>query len=284
MAKILIIASVNLDRVWRLNAPLRSGGRAAYQDVEFRFGGGGFNSGRALRACGHDVSLLTSLADDAAGRACRAALERIGVDTRFIEMRPGETVPVEVFLDPSGERTILGRARRGSRYPDPPTIDADLIYINAHGLSEAIIAALDRAPRVISQFPLSREHRPAQTLIASGSDMPESADNLWEEARRIVGPRLDRVVRTRGAGPVDLIESDTRTSIEIETAPDIKDTIGAGDYFAAGYVDGVARGWTPADSIRQGAAIAARWLSAGPERPPADLARSCASAAAIASL
>ncbi|WP_342358868.1 PfkB family carbohydrate kinase [Terrarubrum flagellatum] len=271
MAKILVIGRVNLDRIWRLNAPLRSGGRTAYHGVETRFGGGGFSSSRVLAACGHHVAVLTSFADDAAGRGCRKALEELGVDTSFIEMRSGETVPVEVFLDPAGERTILGYVGRGAYYPDFPAADFDLIYVNAHRLNEQILAGLDRAPHVVSQFPLSRERHPARTLIASGSDVTASAEALWAEASGIAGPQLRHVIRTRGAGAVELIEETSNVDVGIEIAEGVVDTIGAGDFFAAGYVDGLMRGQSSVDAIRHGASIAGRWLRTAPARTPGDL-------------
>ena len=76
MAHIVVAGSVNLDRVWWLEAPLQSGARLSYAHRQLRLGGGGFNTAVALRTLGHDVSIVASLADDKAGRACRRALEQ----------------------------------------------------------------------------------------------------------------------------------------------------------------------------------------------------------------
>jgi ribokinase len=78
VARILILGSVNLDRVWRLEAPLRAGGRTGYREVDARVGGGGFNTGCALIALGHDVAIAASLAGDGGGRLRLEALVEQG--------------------------------------------------------------------------------------------------------------------------------------------------------------------------------------------------------------
>ena len=148
------------------------GGRLFCRSVEKRYGGGGFNTGSALLALGHEVVLVTSICDDEEGRAYLRALGERGFITDFIRLVPGWTTPADILIEPGGERTIIGHI--GARKPGIdalPPIDAPLVYLNTKSLGPAAIRHLDDSAYVISQFPLSGDRRPADVMIGSRSDM-----------------------------------------------------------------------------------------------------------------
>lgn len=262
MATVLVVGSVNVDRVWRLAAPLRSGARLTFTDVSTRLGGGGFTTGAALLALGHAVRLVATLADDGGGRVCHAALVRRGFDTRHVRFAEGRTAPLEILVEPSGERTIIAAAVAERRRLEVlPTDAVDLVYVNARRVAaEATAALLPRVP-VVAQCPLEPgERRPAHVLLAATSDLVLPAD-AFAYARGIAGPALEAFVLTDGEQPVRLFDAFGETVVPVPPQPPPADTTGAGDVFAAGYVDGLLDGAAPPEAVRRGNAVAARFLA-----------------------
>lgn len=263
MARIVVMATIGLDRVWTLDRPLRAGGRHVCEGIETRLGGGGFNTGDVLIELGHEVVLVTNLADDDGGRWCRAVLDERGFDTRFVESVPGATVPTEVFVDPAGERTILRHANssRSGALRLPP-IDADAGYLNVRRVDPAVVAPLKGFPWVVSQFPLDhREARPADVLIASRSDVAAATSAaLWRDGVAIAGERLETIILTNGPEAVTIVERGRDLRVAANPVASPIDTTGAGDFFVAGYIDAVLAGREAPEAAHLGCIVAARHL------------------------
>lgn len=262
MAHILVVGSVNVDRVWRLNGPLRDGARISYDSVETRYGGGGYFTGRTLLARGHKVRLLTRLADDAAGRLCRTMLEQTGIDTSLVTMIDDVTRPFDILVDPVGERTIL----YSGRSPRPPIADipaggADLVYLNVQRMRDSASEAALGRTCVVSQIPLIvEERRPAHVLLASRSDVGPDG-SIFAAAQLRAGPSLRSLVLTDGAAPVRIFDTTGETQIPVPACPPVKDTIGAGDVFAGGFIDAYVRGGNVAESAKCGSETAVQFLT-----------------------
>lgn len=274
MAHVLVVGSVNVDRVWRLDAPLRTGGRLSRGEVTLRPGGGGFNTGAALLALGHRVTLAAALSTDAAGDACRDRLEAMGFDLAHMRATGEPTVPLDILVDPGGERTIIAPATTESRrLAALPPIAVDMAYVNVRRAAAGVLEGLAARTPVVAQVPLERsERRPAQVLIASASDHALFAGaDAFRHARALGGPELGALVLTDGAGPVQLCEAGGRTAIAVPPLTAPADTTGAGDAFAAGFIDGWLQGGTAGAAVRRGIGIAARRLAEGSVPAPLDL-------------
>lgn len=155
MATVLVVGSVNVDRIWHLATPVRAGGRLTCTGRETRLGGGGFNTGAALLALGHSVRLVATLADDADGRACHAALERRGFDMRHVGLVAGRTEPLDILVEPSGERTIIAPVAAERRPLDVlPAAGVDLVYVNRRRVDPAAMADLLLRLSIVAQLPL----------------------------------------------------------------------------------------------------------------------------------
>ena len=272
MGHVLVVGSVNVDRILRLAAPLGGGGRVSVVGTQLRCGGGGFATGAALLALGHRVSLVATLASDEAGRACRAVLERLGFDLRHLVATEAPTVPLEIFVDPLGERTIVAPAtNEARRLTALPAIAADLAYVNVRRADPGVLEDLARRTRVVAQVPLEAgERRPAEVLIASASDHAFALGaGAFDHARRIGGPGLKALVATDGPRPVRLCEAGGNSAVALAPTdppegvpPDApRDSTGAGDVFAAGFIDGCLRGSPYAACVRRGSETAARFLA-----------------------
>ncbi|MCK0207071.1 PfkB family carbohydrate kinase [Starkeya koreensis] len=268
MGHVLVVGSVNVDRIVRIARPLGAGGRVSVLGAHWRCGGGGFATGAALLALGHRVSLVATLSADAAGEACRAVLAQLGFDLRYLAASEAPTVPLEIFVDPAGERTIVApAASEARRLTTLPALAADLAYINVRRAEAGVLDALAGRCRVVAQVPLEAgERRPAEALIASASDHAFAlGEGAFDHARRIGGDGLKVLVATDGARPVHLSEAHGRMQVPLapvelpEGGP--RDSTGAGDVFAAGFIDGCLRGEPYAACAQRGSEIAARFLA-----------------------
>jgi sugar/nucleoside kinase (ribokinase family) len=265
MATILVVGHVNHDRLWRLDGVLAPGARLGFSEREVRLGGGGFFTGDVLLELGHEVVLVTNLADDELGHAALATLVERGFDTSQVTFVPGATEFAEIFVDPSGERTIVGNLGRSR----PPLalvrpVAADAAYINTTRAAPELIATTSAVPFVASQYPLRGvSHRPADILIGSRADMAiEDRLALWVHACDLAGPRLSSLIVTDGGGPVTLVDGHGATEVSPETLGHLSDTTGAGDFFAGGYVHATLAGLTPEAAVRHANAVAAKRLQA----------------------
>ncbi len=263
MARIMVVGNANVDRIWRLDRPLVPGGRLSCQSIEERYGGGGFHTGLALLDLGHEVVLVTSLSDDDRGRSYLKDLGKRGFNTDFIDVVPGETAPVDILVDPNGERTIIAPAgRRRPGMDNLPPIDASLVYLNARVMSPAALRQLEDFDVVVSQYPLSAERRPANVLIASRSDVKGTAQTAWQAASEIAAPRLETLVLTSGMQPIEIVSQRGSIIIAVPPAPPARDTTGAGDYFAGGYIDAMVRGLDAGAAALAACRVAASYLAA----------------------
>lgn len=265
VARILIVGNVNIDRVWRLTAPVREGARISYERIEARYGGGGFFTGRTLLSLGHDVRLMTRLGRDDQGRRCLAMLEETGFDTSLVDMSGDVTTPLDILLDPAGERTILfSNAAPRPPVEDIPAGDADLVYLNVRAMHPAASEVLLARHRVVSQFPLQvGERRPAHVLIASRSDVKlEGPARLFAAAMERSAPGLQSLVLTDAGAPVRVVNAAGETLVPVTPCPQGVETTGAGDVFAGGFIDAYVTGQSAVEAARRGNEIAARLLKA----------------------
>jgi sugar/nucleoside kinase (ribokinase family) len=239
----MVVGNANVDRIWWLDRPLVPGGRLSCQSIEKRYGGGGFNTGLVLLDLGHEVVLVTRLYDDDEGRAYLNDLGKRGFNTDFVSLVPGATAAVDILVDSNGERTIIAPAsRRRPAIETLPSIEASLVYLNIRQMSSAALRQLEDFDRVVSQYPLSTERRPANVLIASRSDVKGTAQTAWQTAAEIAAPRLETLVLTSGMQPIEIVSQEHSVVVEVPPAAPVRDTTGAGDYFAGGYIDAIVRG------------------------------------------
>lgn len=263
MARIIVVGNANVDRIWWLDRPLAPGGRLSCRATEERYGGGGYNTGLVLLDLGHEVILVTSLYDDDKGRSYLDDLGRRGFNTDFVDLVPGATQAVEILVDPDGERTIIAPAgRRRPGIETLPPVDASLVYLNARAMSAAALRRLDDFEQVVSQYPLFAESRPANILIASRSDVKGTARTAWQAAAEIAGPRLETLVLTSGMRPIEVVSRQDSVVVDVPPAAPVRDTTGAGDYFAGGYIDAIVRGFDAGAAALAGCKAAASRLTA----------------------
>lgn len=264
MPAICVAGSLGLDRIWYLDQPLRPGARLRCLHQISRLGGGAANTGTVLHALGHDVQIVARLCCDPSADALLDLARRGGLDCSAVARVDGATRHGDIFLQPDGERTLISRG--GAQAAVPPALlasTAPTAYLNIARLADPITlrALLERAC-LIAQLPLDRaEPRPAHVLIASRSDVEDiPATELWRLRRAVDGEALRHLAITDGPNGVDLVGPDGALHLPSLPIPDLADSIGAGDFFAAGLIDGLVRGLPMPDATAKAQAIARTFL------------------------
>lgn len=262
MHRILVIGSVNHDRIWHLDAPLIPGRRLLYSACDVRLGGGGFHTGSRLLELGADVALISCLMQDGQGLSALETLREMGFDTRHVTMLPGETRPLEIFLEPHGERTILSfNDRRRPPFSTGGGLAGDAAYLNALLLDERLVAGLGDIPLVVSQLPLrTATPRPADYVITSRDDAGDDLPSIWRRAADLAGPRLKMLVLTDGPRRIAL--HDGSRTVLVDPAPAVEGVsmIGAGDCFSGAFLRGLLDGKDVASAAAEASRLTADWL------------------------
>jgi sugar/nucleoside kinase (ribokinase family) len=275
MAKIQIVARINLDVVVRLDGPVSSGAQLKGQFQPGRLGGGGANTGVALCHAGHDVSLFADVGNDAAADSMLTQLVRFGADVSRVRRLEEASPPVMVLLDPAGERTIIRGSPLLSIPPKLPGADepADALYITTYdpAVADLMRARLDRCLVVSHAPPAGTSDWPAHVLVNSAAHMTagELADPL-AYACDLAGEALRWMVVTDGArgatayGPAE--------NLHVPAVPaEVVDSTGAGDVFIAGLIHGLLGGRPIREALGLGARWAASAVGSPSSIPPASL-------------
>ena len=225
-------------------------------------GGAGGNVASWLAVLGNDVTMVGRIGNDAAGSAITAEFDALGISYGQIVKEGLHTGVVVCLVDPSGERTMLADngANAGLAISDLPALDGvDAIYLTGY----APIAPLSREGvlemvRTINSREIPIIFDPAtvggmqgvpveeilswcalmdavimneeEAIYLSGLSDLESALNFFVE----LTPRA--IIKRGSAGAIGLERGGQIISVAATTST-VVDTTGAGDAFAAGFID-----------------------------------------------
>jgi fructokinase len=265
-----------------------------FPDVE-HLGGATFNFAAHARRLGHDVVFISAVGDDERGRAARARAAALGLPAEFIRTVPGaQTGIVAVKLDASGQPSFtihrpaaydlleLGEAdySRISRF-GPDWIYYGTLYQTSPHTRELVRKAVEHCPRSkrLYDINLRRDsYTPVlveelfQTANVVKLNEDEAATvgsflglphNSIEEFCRLTADRfhLDAVCVTRGGKGCAILSGREYAEVAGYSVA-VRDTVGAGDAFAAAFLHGLSQGWPPGRTgdfaNRLGALVASR--------------------------
>lgn len=217
--------------------------------------------------------------DDPLGDRLVAELEAAGVEVHV--QRRGRTGTVVVLVDPDGERTFLpDRGAAADLAPLPPEVldDVAVLHVPAYGLhggrtAGSVRALLDDAERQrvtisfdASSWAVLREIPDLAQLRHRFSLVFANADELREL------PALPCAVVEHGARATVVVDPDLRRrTFPVEPLEQVRDTTGAGDAFAAGFLSAMMEGLPLEEQVARAHALARRGLStpgAGLEEHP----------------
>ncbi len=253
-------------------------------------GGAPFNFAVHASRLGHEVRFISAVGEDELGRRALAAAAALALPTAGIQRIPGQpTGTVTVELDASGQPSFT--IRRPAAYDfvrfqrgDPAGVDwiyfGTLLQMDT-GARAAVAELVASAPAARRFYDVNlRPHSYTPGLVRdllAQANVVKLNEEEAVEVGRIVGERASdpeawcrahaarfgwhAACITRGAlGCAILINNDYA---EVPGRPvAVKDTVGAGDAFAAAFLHGFANGWPAAKAgafaNRLGALVAAR--------------------------
>ena len=262
--------------VW-LDEPFREGTDTSSRVTRTR-GGSAANVAHFAACNGTTTRFVGCVGDDPLGDSLVGQLVRSGVDVQV--QRRGRTGSIIVIVHQNGERSML--TDRGAAIElmdvDGSVLDGvRILHVPAYSLvvepiaSSAIALAHTARNRgielsidassaaVLEQFGAERfrgmiaEMKP--TYLLCNDDEARVLD-----ADRGV-PGSDVVVIKHGADPVTVITEDGRREVSVPKVAEIRDTTGAGDAFAAGFLGTLLTSADLLAAVEAGNAVASRVLS-----------------------
>jgi len=230
-------------------------------------GGSAANVAAAVARAGGRARFVGRIGDDGDGLA--AQLASCGVDVRV--QRGGRTGTVVVLVDAAGERTMFpDRAAAAELGP----IDSEwlagsaVVHLPAYGLQTAadvLIAATRSVPAVTVDVS-------ATSVVATlGHRFHQLLDELApavvfaNAAEAVAAGLLDDppwpVIVKRGPDPASILCDGRRVEVPAVAVGDVRDTTGAGDAFAGGFLTAYVAGADLVDACRAGHRAAASVLT-----------------------
>jgi sugar/nucleoside kinase (ribokinase family) len=261
MRRCWVIGPIAWDWPYRLPEFPRSGGFAQSIRLPGRLGGTGANVARALASRELPVAMVGYVGPDRCGTESVDDLRARGVDVTHVVTRDGETSQVLLFVERSGQRTIVGVVPDDLAQVSIPVHAVgrgDLVYFAAWRAEFAsAVPDLAAAGATVASVPFARAGAalPVTHVLGSAAEVPDAAaEDPWSSYGAWTGDRLESLVLTHGAGGARVV---TRGGVEEVAAVPVEavDTTGAGDAFAAAVLAALLDG----RSLRAGVDDGVRW-------------------------
>ncbi len=256
MGRVVVVGSLNLDLVVRVEALPRPGETVSGQDLETFEGGKGANQAVAAARAGAQVRFVGCVGDDAFGDRGRSSLASEGIETRHLHSQPLTPTGVALIgVDARGENAILVSPGANARL-DPAAVEAALADLESDDIVlcqlEIPLICVERAfeigrrrgartildPAPAKSVGLEKALRDAWLVTPNDSEAstvfgppkgPEDLPSGWIAAALSRGP--ERILITRGASGALSLESERIP--QVFAAPQVVavDSTGAGDAF-----------------------------------------------------
>lgn len=262
--------------VWSAGAP-RSGTDNPARIQRAR-GGAASNVAVFASSLGTSVRFVGRVGDDLAGEALVRELVVAGVDPKV--QRQGRTGTIVILVDTSGERTMFPDRAAAAELADVPgswISGAEAYHLSAYSLTGPSWPVLCRASKI------ARAEGAILTIDAASVALIDSvgpaAFRAWIRTlhptfvfangveadigslRELVCPGTTVVVKN-GMDPTEIHAAGNK-SATVRPAPvdEVRDTTGAGDAFAAGFLAAVLDNAEPVEAVEAGHSLARRVLT-----------------------
>jgi fructokinase len=248
-----------------------------------RPGGSPANVAVGLARLGHRVQLLTALGDDQHGRDVRAHLEGSGVEV--VAARLPRTSTALARLDTHGSATYdfdITWDLSGTTAGTAEWVHVGSLAAVMQPGADTVLALAQQAAQV-SFDPNCRPDIVPRDLerieqLADLSTIVKLSDEdlAWlypskpfaEVARQWLTGRADLVALTKGADGAEAFTARGLLEVPPAAGSAVVDTVGAGDAFMAGLLDGRFRGLPDADALAHAATVARRTCERTGADPP----------------
>ena len=268
------------DVVVRLSSDIATGSDTTASIVRRR-GGSAANVSVAAASCGLDVRFIGKVGADSTGAALVEEMRSAGVDPRI--QRGGRTGTIVVLVDSDGERSMLPDRGAATELTEIAATDlehVEWLHVPAYSLvveplaasTKQAIALVRRAGAGISVDASSvaiinemgveefkgvlKELQPDVVLC----NTDEGATLGVSESRGLAGVGVT-IVKAGRAAAVAYADGNLVASVAALPLGRVRDTTGAGDAFAAGFINGRMRSWGVDRAISEGHRVAAQVLT-----------------------
>jgi sugar/nucleoside kinase (ribokinase family) len=265
--------------VW-LDRPMATGSDTPAR-IERCRGGSAANVAAFAVAAGGRSRFIGAIGDDDTGRRVADELAAAGVDVRV--QRHGRTGSIVVVVGADGERSFLtdrGACDSLTAVPEEWLDAVTWLHLPTYSLASGPIAAeCDRLVDVARRRSASISVDCSSTAVLTSYGIERFVDLMRtmqpdvvfanDDEAHLVGIDVSgtlwsgRIVVKRGPSPVRIYEPGTPDPIEVDVPPVsvVRDSTGAGDAFAAGYIVATQVGASVRDATTAGIALAQRVLS-----------------------
>ncbi len=268
MGRVVVVGSVNVDLVARVERHPRPGETVLAKEPLARLAGGkGANQAIAAADAGARVVLVAAVGDDDAGRAYVARLDAFGIDTRLTVSPDHPTGTAWITVDDAGENTIvvLPGANGAVRLALDDLAADDLLLCQLELPMPVVHDAVRRAVRVGARVVVN-----AAPFAALPRDVVTAADPLVvneEEAAALADSGLVPHSLLVTFGDAGAQWDDVRAEAVTVPAAEVLDTTGAGDTFCGALAAMLAAGGDRPTALRaatEAAAACVRRVGAQP--------------------
>lgn len=290
MKKILCVGSVTADvMLCTVDALPPPGTLMPVKYTSVQIGGCAANAAMDLRRLGCPVQLSCKVGEDIFGDYVCAQIAAAGMDERGIarDRRTATTVST-VLINGDGERSFLYMPGSAAQFtaediPDALVEAADIIFVGGALLTPAFdglpCAGFLRRCREAGKITVmdtawDYEQRWAEKIAAAWPYLDWFLPS-YEEAARLSGEedpeQIARHFMERGVQNVIVklgargayVREKSGEDYRMPAYPGIQpvDTTGAGDAFCAGFLAGIAQGWTARQSVRLANAVGAHCIT-----------------------
>jgi ribokinase len=257
MTRFWVIGPIAWDWTFEVDRVPESGGFVQARSARGRPGGTGANVAVGLASAGEDVRMIGYVGRDGPGKRLLDFLRDHRVDTTHIQELDAHTSQVLLFVEPDGERTIIGIHRDEISSVAVPANDirtGDVVYFAKwHELFVQPMTQLMAKDVIVATVPPEPgwSRLPAMYVIGSESHHRATPNIAREYEALLAAGSLRCVVVTRGSyGAVAYVDGHQLQQPARIVTP--VDETGAGDAFVAGFLHELARGSSVEDSLRVG--------------------------------
>ncbi len=283
MVSVVALGDANVDIIAEFDSYPGKGEDALAHTTEIHCGGSAANTAITLAHMGIETALIARVGPDSWALKVLNCLKEAGVDPGGLQRDPeAMTGMMYVVVTPDGERTILGQ-RGANVFTDPEQIDeamlrqAQVFHLSGYSLlaepqRSAALLALEIACRhglTVTLDPgMTVSHSALEEMRALLPAVDVLLPNL-SEAQEMTGLELPRDCAQRlldlGAKAVALklgrdgcLVGNEEDLCEVPAFPvEVRDSTGAGDCFAAGFIAGLLGSLDLAGCALLGAALGA---------------------------
>jgi len=275
-----IVGDIILDVLLEVDQFPEEDSEVILKEEHLHLGGSAFNTAFELTATKHHPLLLATFGKDKEGQFIKSALNAIRMDRSFILEESTNTGKIYILLSPNGKRTMIS-----SRSSMPIPLDYQLydqftnqiswLHISGYLLTEKeqflrAIYAMKKAKEKSIPCSLDPGTNPVKNQTEKILEALSYTDYLLPNREEFTlmnqhcefGKMIDqvKVIIKEGAKGSTIVCSKGSLSIESQNKLSISNSIGAGDAFNAGFIDGMLTSGDLASACKNGNECAHRRL------------------------